>query len=83
MAEINIQTAPPQAVEVNLQQHLEQIEAAIAEAHKAVSRFTNVPPGAQGQSAESGAVAAANRCQSELQNLIGRINAIADRVGEL
>ena len=74
--------APPTPEVVSLQQRLEQIEAAIDNAHEIVSRIA--PRGdAEGTARDSTCLLAADRCIDSLAQLNDRLRPIADQVGQL
>lgn len=82
-----VATAPPTVQEeFSLQQQLEQIEAAVSEAHGIVDKIIGHPPEEpEGGNAavEASAEASGHRTIADLQNLIGRLNEISRRVGRL
>ena len=79
--------ATPGAVEVptsaSIQAGLDQLEAAIKEAHDVVSGMVVTSADGNTAPAEDGAEACLSRCQGEMQSLIARLAGLRDRVGRL
>lgn len=70
---------------LSLQEHLNEIEGLVGEAHKTVDRMRPEAPAA-GESKEPeapGAAHVAGRCRRNLRNLNQRLSNIADSVGAL
>ena len=73
-----------QEAEISLQQALDQIEAAIVDAHGHCDRIQGTAKeNADGQAPEVGATHAATRCQASLLTLNGRLDKIATQLGQL
>ena len=79
--------ATPEAVAVptsaSIQAGLDQLEAAIKEAHDVVSGIAAASADEGTAPAEEGAEACLSRCQGEMQSLIARLAGLRDRVGRL
>ncbi len=79
--------ASPTVADVTLQQQFEQLEAAISEGHAALDRIQGVsvdlPGGNQAEPAISGAMATSQRCMTRMQELLTRLNEVANTVGQV
>lgn len=75
------QLAPPLGTSV--QARLEQLEAAIGEAHTIVAGITPINEAEEKQPDAGGADACLDRCQGQMQKLIVRLTDLRDRVGHL
>lgn len=71
------------APNISLQQQMEQLEAGVTEAHDALDRISSGGTDKDAPATETGAQATGFRVQDDLQSLISRIIAVADRVGAL
>ncbi len=68
---------------MSIQAGLDQVEAAIKEAHEVVSGMAVANTDESTAPVEEGAEACLSRCQGELQRLIARLAGLRDRVGHL
>lgn len=80
-----VATPPTAAPEVSLQQQLEQIEAALVEAHGIVDNIAPRPaePTAEGGDVAVSAEATGYRTIAAAQSLLGRLTDISKRIGVL
>lgn len=76
---------PPTVSDVTLQQQFEQLEAAISEGHGILNRIQGTPVSEDGKATatEVGGLASSQRCQSSMQDLLRRLNEVANVVGQV
>ncbi len=68
--------------ELNLQARFEQLESGLGEAHSVVSQMAPREDDKASEEAHPAtASATGSKCQASLQDLIGRLQALRDRVG--
>ncbi len=76
-------TAPPTAESIGLQAQLDQLEAAILEAHRHIDRSASRDADKDADINAPGAEATATRCIEEMQDLNSRLDSLVGRVGTL
>ncbi len=84
MGEVTAGTIPDKSVEIpSIAAKLDQLGAAIAEAHEILDGITGPQASAEGQPTAPGAEAGLDRCQERTQELIARLRSVRGRVGQL